>query len=311
MQRRHFLQSLCLTPTLPLLCQPRLAHAAELVDRHFIFLWFRGGWDILLGLDPRDPEVFHPDQAAWTLTETGYETLPTGYQTPVETDQMLLGPYIGDLALHADKLAVVRGMSMETLGHVQGMRRFITGRPPIGLNARGSSLATVLADAYGDTHPLNNLSFTVESYNDGLSLASTGVQVSNSSDLLRLLAAEAGQLPEALRGLAEDFLTDQLANTKSDFRQRSRESQLAAQSLVEQGLETAFDLDSVELQDLKDRFELTNTTNMNDPAVRAALAAAAITGGCEPMCFHAPCQWTRHPRQHLEHGSRPLSKGRV
>ena len=47
----------------------------------------------------------------------------------------------------AQKICVVRGMSMETLTHEAGRRRFITGKPPSGLLARGSSGATWLACA--------------------------------------------------------------------------------------------------------------------------------------------------------------------
>ena len=49
---------------------------------------------------------------------------------------MTFGPYLGDLLGHASKLAVVRGISMDTLTHEVGRRRFLTG----GFQASGSGL---------------------------------------------------------------------------------------------------------------------------------------------------------------------------
>ena len=37
----------------------RLARADTLQDRYYVFCYFSGGWDILLGLDPRDPQQFN------------------------------------------------------------------------------------------------------------------------------------------------------------------------------------------------------------------------------------------------------------
>src|SRR5437660_1163208 len=53
------------------------AQAANLApaDRCFVFAYFSGGWDVLLSLDPRDPNVFTPDRTADTRILPGYSLL--------------------------------------------------------------------------------------------------------------------------------------------------------------------------------------------------------------------------------------------
>ncbi|MEM9494001.1 MAG: transcriptional initiation protein Tat, partial [Myxococcota bacterium] len=124
-----------------------LATAAEVSDRYFIFCYFSGGWDLLISLDPRDPAVFREDVKKVTRIQPGYHLLPSGNRDLVATSVpgMTFGPYIGNLVDHADKMALIRGMSMDTLTHEVGRRRFLTGKAPAGLQARGSSMATVMA----------------------------------------------------------------------------------------------------------------------------------------------------------------------
>ena len=133
MHRRQFLnRSLGLGAlTASGLSIPRLAYASAQEERFFIFCYFGGGWDILLGLDPRDPDLFNDEQTAWTKIETGYSQLEStpitlGHSNTIlssSVPQLQFGPYIGELINHADKMSLIRGMSMETLGHVQGRRR--------------------------------------------------------------------------------------------------------------------------------------------------------------------------------------------
>ena len=81
MKRREFLKSLT-TGSLGLMLgnglSIQLAHAAGPIDpyRKFVFVYFSGAWDVLLGLDPRNPEIFTEErieetgiQPAWHLVE--------------------------------------------------------------------------------------------------------------------------------------------------------------------------------------------------------------------------------------------------
>ncbi|MEY4577350.1 MAG: hypothetical protein RL701_2053, partial [Pseudomonadota bacterium] len=126
-----------------------LADATTLApaDRCFVFLYFSGGYDVLLSLDPRDPEVFTPERVNETRILPGYSLLSTDASFPTtwvkpeqradaEAPTMMFGPAIGRLANHYDKLAVVRGIHMKTVAHEVGFRYFLTGKEPIGSAAR-------------------------------------------------------------------------------------------------------------------------------------------------------------------------------
>ncbi len=96
--------------------------------RRYVFCYFAGGWDLLLGLDPRSPRAFPRARTPQTLIELGYEAAQgVGDELITPIPGMSFGPAIGELADHADKLALVRGLSMETLEHERARRRFLTG----------------------------------------------------------------------------------------------------------------------------------------------------------------------------------------
>ncbi len=40
-------------------------------DRFYVFAYFNGGWDTLLGIDPRDPAIFNDDNAGVTRIQPG------------------------------------------------------------------------------------------------------------------------------------------------------------------------------------------------------------------------------------------------
>ena len=144
----------------------RVARAAEVGDRYFIFCYFEGGWDSLLGLDPRDPAVFTEEVMRETGIQPGYDRLPPQFSRQViDAGPFQLGPCAAELATHADLFSVVRGINMATLTHEVGRRYFITGRPPAGLTARGSSVGTLCAGQLDPDRPVPHLSHLVESYN--------------------------------------------------------------------------------------------------------------------------------------------------
>ena len=110
--------------------------ALGIPDLHYVFCYFPGGWDIILGLDPKDPTVYKDEDISTTLVQPAYNRLDLevpAIREPIPG--MQLGPHMGNLYNHADKMCIVRGMSMETLTHEVGRRRFLTGRAPAGLNA--------------------------------------------------------------------------------------------------------------------------------------------------------------------------------
>lgn len=300
-------------PTARLLPVARAQEALE--DRYFIFCYFSGGWDLLMSLDPRDPALFREDLKKQTRIQPGFEYLEPAYQDLVSTsvDAMTFGPAIGGLARHADRLAVVRGMSMDTLTHEVGRRRFLTGHPPAGLQASGSSLATVLASYLGAEQPMPQLSVLVESYNAEQPSYATAIRVTSVDDLVRALSPS----PDALSGASQEGLDALIAqlrdcpSAQSTFHQRADEFRLAAQQLVAQGLHErfAFDAETEEMEALRDLYGI-DPYALDSAAAQCASAITAITSGisrcvsivaADDLDSHGP-EWSSSHAPRLEEG---------
>ena len=290
---------------------PRLwtpyARAEELEDRYFIFCYFKGGWDLLLSLDPRDPGEFRDDLKKTTLIQPGFERLSSSYDELIDTgvDGMVFGPCMGGLVDHASRLTLVRGMSMDTLTHEVGRRRFLTGHPPAGLQAVGSSLATLLAATLGTNEPIPQLSVRVESYNSGQPGWSSAIRVNSVEDLARALSPSAHPLAQPEQR-ALDALFDHLeAQESSPWRQEAYASRRNAQDLVALGLDEQFDFlaDRPEMAELRELYGIDG--DLSAPAAQAATAVTAITSGISrcvsieagtSLDTHGPEWATAHPR---------------
>ncbi|MBX2798531.1 MAG: DUF1501 domain-containing protein [Myxococcales bacterium] len=266
-----------------------LAHAgaAGLADRYFVFCYFSGGWDILLGLDPRDPGVFRPDLIQDTLIDPGYATLDVdGYPDPDLVDTpvagMTLGPFARPLVPLANQLAIVRGMSMETLTHEVGRRRFITGKPPSGLLARGSSIATTLAANLGSEAPIPNLSARVESYNADQPSWSSALKVDDVDDLVRALAPGSSSSSQGERERLDALMAqtgDCRINQRSVMRTDALDLRAGAHDLVSQELDSlfAFGDNTPQMQALRDHYGIGN--DLSSSGAQAAMAVTALTAG--------------------------------
>ena len=272
----------------------RIAHAGNdsSEPRYFIFCYFSGAWDILLSLDPRNPAEFHDGNLGTTLIQPGYDLLDTedtGHITQPFTSPnsgLYLGPYIGDLANHDHRLSIVRGMSAETLTHEAGRRRFLTGKSPSGLLARGSSGATWLASLLGSDEIIPNLAVQVETYNVDQPTYATGMKVNDVPDLMRAL--EAG--PSTI-SLAEERQLDELlrrsahcdSSQRSPFWQTAEAARLNSLSMVEAELHELFDFQgsSTEMTAIRDHFGIASSGNnaLQTPEAQAAAAVQAITAG--------------------------------
>ena len=76
----------------------------DAADHYYIFCYFGGAWDILLGLEPRDPLLYNLSNMRLTGIQPGYELLNSSDGHLVVKNEMTFGPHIGDLANHSDKL---------------------------------------------------------------------------------------------------------------------------------------------------------------------------------------------------------------
>jgi len=265
------------------------ADAVPGADRYFVFVYFSGGWDILLGLDPRDPRDFHSGNLSDTLIQPGYELLDDeGHITDIISTNagIKFGPYIGDIANHAEKVAVVRGMSMETLTHEAGRRRFITGKVPSGLLARGSSGATWLASHLGQGELIPQISVNVESYNVDQPSFASALKVSNVPDLLRSLvpgASGLGTLEE--RQIDELLAQAALCPNPEDSKlwQASEQARIGVRNMIEADLADYFDFqaNTPEMEALRDHYGIaaSGSSALATPEAQAAMASTALKRG--------------------------------
>ena len=196
----------------------QFAQAADLapVDRNFVFVYFGGGWDQLLSLDPRDPDVFTAERVADTRILPGYSLLaqdpsfPTDVVTPNQRpgappSQISFGPAIGNLADHYDLMTVIRGINMTTLGHEVGYRYFLTGKSPVGSAARGSSTATEIVGQMKPKVPIPSVAYGVETYNDRYPGAANALKVSRAQDLILALSPSPLQLDSEIEKALVDL----------------------------------------------------------------------------------------------------------
>jgi uncharacterized protein (DUF1501 family) len=290
-----------------------LADATALApaDRCFVFLYFQGGWDVLLSLDPRDPDVFTADRVSETRIFPGYSLLssdssfspqllrPTTRAGSPEP-ALRFGPAFGRMADHYDKLAVVRGIHMNTVAHEIGFRYFLTGKTPVGNAARGSSTATEIVGQMRPNVPVPSLAYNIESYNDRYPGYANALRVSRTGDLILSLSPT----PTALDSEIERELVDlrgqsvtcesQLYDTRGLVGQY-RQARGQMQEVLGSSLYRSFQLE-IEKDDKSDpavaqrnearaalraQYNLgsTGTINYESPAGRAAMIAVALKKG--------------------------------
>jgi hypothetical protein len=259
-------------------------------DRFYVFCSFGGGWDVLLGLDPRDPAIFNNGSLSATGIQPAYELMPAAEQQIVRVDRdgrrRIFGPYIGELASAplVDRLAVVRGLSMDTLTHEVGRRRWLTGKQPSGLTARGSSAATWMASALGAGEPVPNLVVGAESYNADQPTYASALKVATGNDLLRALRPAGPTLSALSQRQVDAHLSTQAAcrvARKSSLWTAAEQARLATSDMLARRLDTLFDFNAntPAMLALRTRYGMNVAQGLGTPEAQAAMAAQALLGG--------------------------------
>lgn len=281
--RRHFLGSLMAGAgafALGSITAPRRARAAE-TARSFVFCYFRGGWDTLLGLDPRDPNVFTEARRSETRIELGWDRLADEYpRTLIQPSgsNIALGPTMGGIANHFDKMCVVRGLTMDTVAHDVGRLYFITGMKPRGVLAAGSALGTRIVAQQGDTSPMPNLVSRVETFNERLPSFATGLTISSVADLVATLTDGPNAPNAAVRSKLEAFRArtgtcDPIELDRHGLLGLIRQSGKKARDLVASNLAAKFQFLSArdpEMMAIKARYGI--GTSLTSPEAQAAMA---------------------------------------
>jgi len=178
------------------------AAASELSEAPLvIFVYFGGGWDTLLSIDPRDDDVFGIGDPNYPAIDTGLthieaqnpvfkaltQQYPGGVVQPSGSN-IDFGLGCGELINRYEDLCVIRGVDMGTLTHEVGRRYFITGKFPRGVLPSGSGLPTWVASQDPSLASIPNLVVGgMESFNEGLDPKATGLGVQGYEDLAVVL----------------------------------------------------------------------------------------------------------------------------
>jgi hypothetical protein len=239
-------------------------------------------------LDPRDPAVFTEKVVSETGIQPAFHLLPPQFSKQlIKAGPFTFGPCIGELANHTDKFSIIRGINMATLTHEVGRRYLITGQPPSGLQARGSSVASHCAHQLGGDKPVPYLAHRVEAYNRGLPAYAAAMPIAAVQHLQFILREDLG-IPSVIRPGVKDALhaywsrqfkcaTDsgvggtELANIYRSNRDRARE-------LVASQLYQNFVFESPELAEVRAHYGFTSG-NIESAYGRAALAGQALKTG--------------------------------
>ncbi len=267
--------------------------------RAFLFCYFPGGWDQLLLLDPRDPAVFTDAARPRTLIDLRYGDIDGVYGlrarlVPAPGTPFVFGPLAHregarvQLTDFADRMAVIRGVDMLALGHEVAYRYFLTAQFPVGTSARGSSVATELVALMAPrvARPLNNLSVSVESYNDRFPGDTTALLVQNADDLNLVLGPGTPAEPDvveraiAARRLRAEPCADDVYDRR-DLLTNARRSIEAAAGLVRDQTWRDFDFiraTTPAAEAIRARYGFAPGQAAH-PGARAALAAQAIKTG--------------------------------
>ena len=261
---------------------PRRSWAAA--DRSFVFAYFRGGWDNLMALDPRDPSVFTTDRREQTRIEPAWDQLPAVYGQQIlqpAGSNIPLGPVCGGLLPHVDRLLVVNGITMDTVAHDVGRRYFITGQKPVGSNAVGSSVPTRIAGQQGDVSTFPNLVVRTETYNAGEPAYASGLSVNSVADLITALTEGPQAPPAVVRTHLDAYRQrtawcDPVAKNRRGLLDLLGDSQAKSRQLVDSSLSSQFaftDPRDPEMVAIASRYGVTDLVGIE---AQAALAFQAL-----------------------------------
>ena len=303
MKRREFLRAFSMGTGALMMGQGlgmRLAHAAGPMDPHrkFVFVYFSGAWDILLGLDPRDPDEYSDERIDETGIQPAFDLVlaeTPGFQRTLygdpATDPFLLGPAMAEMWQHRDVFSVVRGVAMDTVTHEVGRRYFTTGMMPRGLNAAGSSMGTRVVAHQGDRTAIPNLVCRSESYNEGDPTYANALSVGSVTDLVAALedGPDAPRADSHLRAAltafrqAQNPFCDPSMFNRFGMLDSVRSTTIKARDLVEgtgQGLAMAdlFNFRLNEHADLRQRYTIPRF-NLDGAGARTAMALQALKYG--------------------------------
>ena len=283
------------------------AQEASAEPRFLLMVYFSGGWDQLLALDPRDATLpahqyvggkaptagVYPayEEAAARSSAVQAVMQATAGKGVQAAAGLTFGPAVtSSLLAHAGDLSIVRGMMMDTLTHEVGRRYLLTGKFPRGLAASGSSLNTVVAAQAQSVLDLPNLVVNVEAYNAGYPAFASPIFVRNATDVRAVLNPQAAT--PVLKGSSEALL-EAYENGPVDCAEAEldmdgdavafRDSRAQARKITGSSAGALFQFanppPNTDVEKLFTAFNLDPARELNSMKARAALAAQALTRG--------------------------------
>ena len=308
-RRKFLLNTLGAGSALALMDVLRIAKASNRIppvtDRYFVFANFLGGWDAILTIDPKDPALYDDDEL--TIAEYGVQTgysqlsLPSDPRIVTDVDGLILGPYIGDMSNFAERISVVRGMTVTSVAHESAQVYLNTGKTPAGRGPRTSSISTVLASLLGSDRLMPNLVSGVPAYNIDYPTWCSGLNANNVSDLQAILSPGISVLEPSDRDALDEFFDREASRMKTPRMDSIFENRGNSRLLLEQNVSEQFNIQNPALESVVEN--LGNTS--------ALMAYQALTQGYSscvsfrPMPFsdaHNGNYWRNLHRWHLQSG---------
>jgi uncharacterized protein (DUF1501 family) len=323
--RRNFLKTSALSAGglfLGSLFSRRADAAAAAANRKYVFAYFEGGWDIMLGLDPKDPAMYTP---AANQIDPGYGQLTAAYQARgvQRKNALAFGPAVPtELLAHSADMSIVNAISMDTASHEAGRRYFITGRFPRGITAVGSSTPAEIVAQVGDKSPIPHISAGVEAYAENLPAYASALNINSIADLAVALTPFVNIDPKILASV-QDY---QDKNPGCEGTRLDRDglvtnllrSQKRARDYIKSQLDRVFDVynrtDS-EMTALKQLYDLQGTNLQPDsPEIMAFIAGQAIKANmCQcvsvriAMTLDTHSNWAQDQAPRQERGWKALA----
>ncbi|MEM8608685.1 MAG: DUF1501 domain-containing protein [Myxococcota bacterium] len=243
--------------------------------RRLVACYLQGGWDVLLGPDPRDPV------GSYGGIDLGTDRLDAVYQDPIPVTsggtEVLWGPTMAALVPHADLVTVFRGMNMNTVSHESATLYSHTGIEPDNTLAKGDSLSTIAAATFDDGKLIPNAAIEVANFNKSFDNRVTAFQMNNPDEISQLIGQNRDRLPDYLEDLVQTSLDAARSCVSPEYQGRLPEDQMVLsrdrlKRIQDQNLIDRFDLrgGSEEAQNIQSIY------NVNDNAGEAAATAAQL-----------------------------------
>lgn len=269
---------------------PSTARAAA-TSRRFVFAYFEGGWDLLLGLDPRDPATTSTQAQ---LITPGYDQLGAiGRRGLQRAGALMFGPAVHQSFLSvAQHASIINGITMDTASHEAGRRYFITGRFPRGITAVGSSTAAEILGQLGEASTIPHMSINVESYAQNLPPHASALDVASLNDLLialKPLSTLDPAIENALKAFQDQRSCEATRLDAHGLTSRLERSVATSRTYLAAQLDRLFDLarTDAEMTALRQRYDIT-TADLASPEVLGFIAGQAIKEGVS-QCVSFRC----------------------